>query len=47
MKAPSVLERRLAELILSGSCFSVDDLTLDGALAVDATHAVNGRSVAP
>jgi hypothetical protein len=43
MTAPSPLERRLARLILAGRPFTADDVTDDGALALDAAHRPNAR----
>lgn len=37
----AALERRLATLILSGIRFSADDVTADGALALDPNHDPN------
>jgi hypothetical protein len=38
----SPLERRIAHLILSGVRFTADDVTADGALALDGGHTPNG-----
>lgn len=37
------LERRLAQLILAGFPFTADDVTANGAVALDAGHGPNGR----
>lgn len=39
----SALERRMAHLILSGVRFTADDVTADGALALDGEHLPNAR----
>ena len=42
-----LLDRRLGELIRSGSrLVTADDVTIDGAIAIDSTHAANGRQSA-
>lgn len=38
----TVLERRLAWLIITSAHFTADDLTDDGAYALDADHGANG-----
>ena len=46
MRTPTPLDRRLAELILAGECFTADDVTQAGALAVDDSHQPNSRQSA-
>lgn len=38
-----MLDRRLAALVLDGRPFTADDLTNEGAAALDANHAPNGK----
>lgn len=42
----SALERRFAHLVLSGVRFTADDVTADGAIALDSDHAPNGAQSA-
>lgn len=43
MTAATPLERRLARLLLAGGTFTADDVTGDGNVALDTSHAPNAK----